>query len=66
MNRLALLDYARFFAALSVFFYHYFFNGIHNGKVVSVEHTDFAQYLSYGHYGVQFFFIISGYVIFIR
>ncbi|WHR58400.1 acyltransferase family protein [Acinetobacter haemolyticus] len=62
--RLALLDYARFFAALSVVFFHYFYNGITNGKVTSIEKTWVADAASYGHFGVQFFFIISGYVIF--
>lgn len=62
--RLALLDYARFFAALSVVMFHYFYNGITNGKVKSIEKTWFADIASYGHFGVQFFFIISGYVIF--
>ena len=62
--RISLLDYARFFAALSVVFFHYFYNGITNGKVNSIEKTWFADIASYGHFGVQFFFIISGYVIF--
>ncbi|MFV7444392.1 acyltransferase family protein [Acinetobacter pittii] len=62
--RLALLDYGRFFAAFSVVFFHYFYNGISNGKVTSIDHTLFAGITSYGHFGVQFFFIISGYVIF--
>lgn len=64
MQRLALLDYARFFAALSVVLFHYFYNGITNGKVVTVEKTWLSDIASYGHFGVQFFFIISGYVIF--
>ncbi|MCK4098434.1 acyltransferase [Acinetobacter radioresistens] len=63
--RLALLDYARFFAALSVVFFHYFYNGLTNGKVGNIERTWFADIAAYGHYGVQFFFIISGYVIFL-
>ncbi|MFW1952011.1 acyltransferase family protein [Acinetobacter beijerinckii] len=63
--RLALLDYARFFAALSVVFFHYFYNGLTNGKVGNIEKTWFAEIASYGHYGVQFFFTISGYVIFL-
>jgi len=63
--RLALLDYARFFAAISVVCFHYFYNGITNGKVASIDKTWFADIAAYGHYGVQFFFIISGYVIFL-
>src|SRR5690606_38114950 len=64
MKRLALLDYARFFAALSVVLFHYFYSGINNGKVSTVDETWFSGIASYGHFGVQFFFIISGYVIF--
>lgn len=64
MQRLALLDYARFFAALSVVIFHWFYNGITNGKVTTIEKTWFSDVASYGHFGVQFFFIISGYVIF--
>lgn len=64
MKRLALLDYARFFAALSVVLFHYFYSGINNGKVSSIDETWFSDIASYGHFGVQFFFIISGYVIF--
>ena len=38
MKRIELLDYGRFFAALSVVAFHYFFNGIANGKVSSISH----------------------------
>lgn len=64
MQRLALLDYGRFFSALSVVFFHYFYYGIAHGKIATLNHTWFAEIASYGHFGVQFFFIISGYVIF--
>lgn len=62
--RLDLLDYARFFAALSVVLFHFFYNGIENGKIITVEKIWFSEIASYGHLGVQFFFMISGYVIF--
>lgn len=62
--RLSLLDYGRFFAALFVVIFHYFYSGIANGKVVSIDYMWFSNIASYGHFGVQFFFIISGYVIF--
>lgn len=62
--RLALLDYSRFFAALSVVFFHFFYKGIQNGKIITVEKTWFSEVASYGHLGVQFFIIICGYVIF--
>lgn len=65
MKRLELLDYGRFIAALCVVLYHYLFNGINNGKVSSITHIpaviDIAKY---GYLGVEFFFMISGYVIF--
>ena len=62
--RLSLLDYARFFAAFSVVVFHYFYSGISNGKIVTIQKTYLFDIASYGHFGVQFFFMISGYVIF--
>lgn len=60
-----LLDYGRFTAAISVIAFHYLVNGINNGKISSISHIpgviDFAKY---GYLGVEFFFMISGYVIF--
>lgn len=65
MKRLQLLDYGRFFAALCVVAFHYFFNGIQNGKVSSLSHIPAAvDIVKYGYFGVEFFFMISGYVIF--
>jgi peptidoglycan/LPS O-acetylase OafA/YrhL len=65
MRRLALLDYGRFAAAAAVVFYHYFFNGIANGKVTSLAHMPaVAGIAQYGYLGVELFFMISGYVIF--
>jgi peptidoglycan/LPS O-acetylase OafA/YrhL len=65
MERIGLLDCGRFVAAIAVMAYHYFFNGIANGKIATLSHSpaivDFAKY---GYLGVEFFFIISGYVIF--
>lgn len=64
-GRLELLDVGRLVAAVSVLFYHYFVNGIRNGKIASIEFTDaVADPARYGYLGVEFFFIISGYVIF--
>jgi len=65
MKRLELLDYGRFIAALCVVGYHYLFNGINNGKVTSITHSaDVIDIAKYGYLGVEFFFMISGYVIF--
>ncbi|ASL29066.1 acyltransferase family protein [Azotobacter chroococcum] len=65
MKRLELLDYGRFSAALIVMLYHYTFNGIANGKIISITHIPFIIELTkYGYLGVELFFMISGYVIF--
>ncbi|WP_156822084.1 acyltransferase [Azoarcus sp. KH32C] len=65
MKRLELLDYARFGAGLAVVAYHYFFNGISNGKVTSISHVpELVAFAKYGFLGVEFFFMISGFVIF--
>lgn len=65
MKRIALIDYARFVAAMSVMAYHYLFNGILNGKISSLRHhSDVAFLAKYGYLGVDLFFMISGYVIF--
>jgi peptidoglycan/LPS O-acetylase OafA/YrhL len=65
VKRLELLDYGRFAAASCVLGFHYFFNGIFNGKVPSISHIPLvADATKYGFLGVEFFFMISGYVIF--
>lgn len=54
----------RFFAAIYVLFFHYFFNGISNGKISSFSEYPFLKdFAKYGYLGVYFFFIISGFVI---
>ncbi|HVD98461.1 MAG TPA: acyltransferase [Cytophagaceae bacterium] len=64
-RRIEVLDYGRFFAALFVLLQHYFYNGIHNGKITSITYTPFfSNFFKLGYAGVSFFFIISGYVIF--
>jgi peptidoglycan/LPS O-acetylase OafA/YrhL len=64
-HRLPLLDYCRFAAAASVLCFHYFWNGIANGKLSSLPHIDaLTSWARYGYLGVNLFFIISGYVIF--
>lgn len=65
MKRLQLLDYGRLAAALCVMGYHYFFNGIQNGKIATITTIpEIAALAQYGYLGVPFFFMISGYVIF--
>jgi len=65
MNRLAILDYSRFFAAIAVVLFHYLFNGIGNGKISSITHIPgIIEIVKYGYLGVDLFFMISGYVIF--
>lgn len=56
MKRIALLDYGRFFAALAVMASHYFFGGIVNQKISSIDHIDsVANIAKYGYLGVEFF-----------
>lgn len=65
MRRISLLDTGRFFAAIIVLCFHYFYNGITNGKVEAIGYTQPLSMISrYGYIGVPFFFMISGYVIF--
>jgi peptidoglycan/LPS O-acetylase OafA/YrhL len=64
MRRVDLLDVARFLAAISVVCFHYGFNGIANGKISSLTHVDWVtEIVRYGYLGVEFFLMISGYVI---
>ena len=64
-GRIEVIDYARFFAAAGVVCYHYFFNGVNNGKLTSLGYTPFlSEAAKYGFLGVGLFFMISGYVIF--
>lgn len=58
-NRLSILDVFRFFSALSVMLYHYFF--LYDHSSFSNLNTD--SFLKYGYFGVEFFFVISGFVI---
>lgn len=66
MKRLELLDYCRFFAALSVLTYHYTFSGVNVGKVNSFQFDEIiSSFTKYGYLGVELFFMISGFVIFL-
>ncbi len=65
MKRLELLDVARLFAAVSVVAFHYFFHGINIGTISTLGYVSgLADVSKYGYLGVEFFFMISGYVIF--
>lgn len=64
MKRLQLLDYGRFLAAFMVLCYHYTYKGVKDGMITSLSiDTTLASLTKYGHYGVEFFFMISGFVI---
>lgn len=63
-SRVELVDYARCLAALSVVAFHYFYNGIENGKIENVSHISMiSEPARYGYLGVDLFFMISGFVI---
>lgn len=65
MKRLQLLDYGRFFAAFSVLAYHYTHKGIKAEKILSFElNEQISAITKFGHFGVEFFFVISGFVIY--
>ena len=65
MKRLELLDHGRFLAALWVLASHYLYNGTQTGKIESISAIPgVGDFVKYGYLGVDFFFIISGYVIF--
>lgn len=64
MKRVDGLDVARFTAALMVVAFHYTFNGIVNGKIASLDPMPLVNAVTrYGYLGVEWFFLISGYVI---
>ena len=57
------IDLLRFLAALAVVLYHYTFRGFAEGGYSPVEYPILGEVFKYGLYGVQLFFIISGFVI---
>lgn len=63
--RISVLDSFRALAILSVLLFHYFTRWTQPHNTVSLyPYNDEYSYFEYGHLGVAFFFIISGFVIF--
>ena len=53
----------RVIALGGVIFFHYFFSGISRGRITSISPSPFFDIAKYGYLGVEFFFLISGFVI---
>src|SRR5688572_23269372 len=65
VNRIDLIDAFRGLAILLVIFFHYYYRfapPLHNVNLYPYEPVQFPL-ATYGFYGVQLFFIISGFVI---
>lgn len=62
-GRIDYLDYLRLFASVSVVFFHWFYNGIQNGKVTSLEPSALSPLAEQVNYGVFLFIAISGFGI---
>ena len=63
MKRYYHLDLIRFIAALAVIIFHYTFRGYAADNMSPIAFGDFGEIFKYGKYGVELFFMISGYVI---
>lgn len=63
-SRIDILDGVRFFAAIIVVGFHFFYSGIYSGKIAGAQYVDgLSGLMMYGYLGVEFFFLVSGYVI---
>jgi peptidoglycan/LPS O-acetylase OafA/YrhL len=62
-GRLAALDALRFFAAIAVLGFHYFFRGSAEPALLDHSYPEVAGVALYGYLGVSLFFMISGFVI---
>lgn len=63
--RYSWVDYGRLTAALGVVLFHYCSNGVGRGDVGPIDRFSLVSTVTdYGYLGVNFFFIISGFVIF--
>jgi peptidoglycan/LPS O-acetylase OafA/YrhL len=62
--RLDILDISRFFAAISVVLYHYMYRGWRSENLSDLNFLNYDGFLKYGYLGVQFFFMVSGFVVY--
>ena len=62
-DRVASLDLLRGFAVLAVILFHYTFRGAAADNFTSISIPEFTDLAKYGYFGVQLFFVISGFVI---
>ena len=62
-GRLYQIDLFRFIAAMSVLLHHYLFRGYAEGNMSNIDFGEIGQFFKYGYLGVDFFFILSGFVI---
>lgn len=62
-GRNEVLDLMRGVAAISVVLYHYLYRGWINGEFTEESFGGYDGFFKYGYIGVQFFFVISGYMI---
>jgi peptidoglycan/LPS O-acetylase OafA/YrhL len=62
-ERLAALDLLRFLAAGMVVLFHYTFRGAADGTYLNVTFPELDPFTRYGSFGVNLFFVISGFVI---
>lgn len=62
-KRLYQIDLFRFIAAMSVLLHHYLFRGYAEGNMSNIDFGEIGQFFKYGYLGVDFFFILSGFVI---
>lgn len=64
LKRFYEIDLLRFIAAISVVFYHYGFRGYAADNMTIMPYLYIAPLAKYGYLGVDLFFVISGFVIF--
>lgn len=61
--RIDYLDLLRVVAISAVIAFHYLFSAIARGRTPSVEFSPVADWARYGYFGVELFFMISGFVV---